>query len=52
MLVVLIEFGALVRCDAVEVGEQVGRVGGRLASLGGAPLQVVDDRLGVDFSWM
>src|SRR4051794_15881207 len=48
MLVVLVELGALAGLDAVEIGEEVGRVGPRLPRLGRAPPQVVDDRLWVD----
>jgi len=48
VLVVLVELGALVGLDAIEVSEQVRRVALRLALFGGAPLQLVDDRLGVD----
>ena len=48
MLVVLVELGARLRIvEAVEVGEQVGRVGRRFA-LRRAASQVVDDRLRVD----
>ncbi len=46
MLVVLIKLGARLRIvEPIEIGEEVRRVARFLL----APLQIVDDRLGVDF---